>query len=384
MAVLVPRLQTIVAVSAALLLSLASSAAAQSPPAMPFEHDAALDGTPDEIRSGLYAGDPALGDPLLARAEDTYETFAFTVPEGARPASLRAGIAWGDSRVDLDLSLYRLGAGGRPVNPALARSAARRGFAETVDHVPAGGVEPGRYLVIVDNYCSRDADDDPRSADPARTARCGIGEEVPDEDNFTGSVTLGNQGPSVSLTGPDAVPAKQAAAFTAVAEDPDGEVSTYLFDLDGDGTYELDSDGNPEVSTSFPARGTYTVGVQVVDDAGAVATATRTITVGRAVKPPDTREPLSTFRLSRTSFGGARGRRLVVTYRLRERARVSVSLRRGARHVRLIGRGVRRARRYYRIALKPARLRRGRYTVRISVLAASGKRQVEVLSSRRR
>ena len=40
--------------------------------------------------------------------------------------------------------------------------------------------------------------------------------------------------------------------------------------------------------------------------------------------------------------------------------------------------------RYYRIRLRPAHLRRGRYTVRIFVAAASGKRQVAQLSARRR
>ena len=193
-------------------------------------------------------------------------------------------------------------------------------------YAPAGGaVDPGRYLIVVDNYCSRDADEDPRTADPADTADCGVGGAIPDEDDFQGAVTLGNQPPTVTIAGPDAVPARQAATFTAVAADPDGEVTAYLFDLDGDGIHELDSDGNPELSTSFPERGTRTIAVQVVDDAGGVARASKTITVGRRVVPPDTREPLISFRLSRPSFGGASGRRLVVRYRLRERARVDVT-----------------------------------------------------------
>ena len=380
-----PRSRPIAVLAVALLAVLAPGAAGQAEPALTLEHDAARDGTPRELRSGLYAGDPPTGDPLAARPLNSYETFELTVPEGSRHRTLEASIGWADGRLDFDLSVYRLDAAGRPVAPAIARSAVRRRAAELAVYAPpAGAVEPGRYLIVVDNYCTRDADDDPRTANPADRADCGIGADVPDEDDFSGQVTLGNQPPTVTLAGPDTVPAQQEARFTAVASDPDGAVTAYLFDLDGDGTYERDSDGNPEVSTSFPERGTRTIGVQVVDDAGGVATATKTIVVGRRVMPPDLRDPLISFRLNRTSVGGRKQRRLVVSYRLRERARVDVTLRKGARRVRLIARGVRRARRTYRIVLKPAHLRRGRYTIRISVYSASAKRQVEALSSRRR
>ena len=366
----------------ALAALLAPGAAAQSQ--LTLAHDASVDGTPREIRSGLYPGDSATGDPLAARPVNSYETFELVVPEGSRHSTLQASIAWPNAKVDFDLSVYRLDAAGRAVSPAIARSAVRRRPSESATYTPAGAVEPGRYLIVVDNYCTRDADDDPRSADPAKRADCGIGQEVPDEDGFQGTLTLGNQPPAVTIVGPDTVPARQAAGFTAVAADPDGEVTAYLFDLDGDGSYELDSDGTSAVSTNFPQRGTYTIGVQVIDDAGAVAYATKTITVTRPIVPPDTRQPLVSFRLSRPSFGGARERRLVVTYRLRERARVDVTLRKGSRRVRLIARGVRRGRRTYRIVLRPTHLRRGLYSVRISVYAASGKRQIAVLSSRRR
>ena len=53
---------------------------------------------------------------------------------------------------------------------------------------------------MVDNYCSRDADDDPRSPS-GRDRACGIGEEVPDEDAFTGAAALDNQPPAVTSTG---------------------------------------------------------------------------------------------------------------------------------------------------------------------------------------
>jgi hypothetical protein len=294
-------------------------------------------------------------------------------------------ITWADPRIDLDLSVYRLGADGRPVTPAVASSAATGRASETAVYAPfAAPVEPGQYLIVVDNVCSRDLDDDPRSDDPGKTADCGIGEDVPDEDDFSGTATLGNQLPTVRLEGPDSTPAKQNTTFEAVADDPDGEISTYLFDLDGDGVYELDSDGISKVAAFFPSRGPRTIGVQVLDDSGAAAIATKTIRVTRAVKTASDRPPIVSFAVNRPSFGGRALRSLVVSYRLREKSRVEVKLRRRGKLVRVIGRGVRRAKRTYRIVLRPSHLRRGMYTVRIAVAAASGKKQVEQRSSRRR
>lgn len=377
-----PRLSVAVLL---LLLAVVPVAGAQDALTRTIAHDGSLDGTPGEIHSGLYAGDPAFGDPLAGRFAGTYETFEVTVPEGTRHSRLEAGIGWKDKRIDLDLYVYRVNAAGRPYAPAVARSVAKGVATERASYAPPGAtVEPGRYLVVVDNVCSRDADDDPRSSDPSKRANCGIGPEVPDEDDFEGTVTLGNQAPTVTLTGPATVRAKETATFRAQASDADGTISTYLFDFNSDGTYELDSDGNPEASTIFPARGPRTIGVQVLDDRGAAAFATLAVNVARPASKPDTRPPLSAFRLNRTSFGGAAKRALVVTYRLRGKARVELKLRRGNRLVRVIGRGVRKGDRYYRIRLKPAHLRRGRYTVQIFVAAASGKRQVAQLSARRR
>jgi hypothetical protein len=369
----VPRLTLAVILS---LLALAAVAAAQDSPTTTLKHDESRDGTAREVRSGLYQGDaPGTTDPIAARPQNTYEMFEVVVPDGSRHSRLDAGIGWKDERIDLDLSVYRVDATGRAVAPPVARSASKSSDTERAVYAPSGAtVEPGRYLVVVDNFCSHDAE----------APGCTIGANIPDEDDFEGTVTLGNQAPSVTLSGPASVHAKESATFRATASDADGTISTYLFDLDGDGTYELDSDGIPEVTSAFVTRGRRTIGVQVLDDSGAAAFATHEVRVTRAL---DTRPPINTFRLSRTSFGGAAKRPLTITYQLREKARVEVKLRRGAgagKLVRLIERGVRRANRYHRIRLRPAHLRRGRYVVRIFVRAASGKRQVAQLAARRR
>ena len=376
-----PRLILAVLLS---LFAVAAVAGAQGAPTQKIAHDGTRDGTADEIRSGGYPGDPAgETDPLAARQPNSYETFAVSVAEGTRHSRLEASIGWQDDRVDLDLSIYRANAAGRPAAPALARSTAKRSSSERATYAPAGeAVEPGRYVVVVDNVCSHASDPQPPGAGP-----CTAPDTIPDEDDFEGTVTLGNQAPQVTLTGPASVRAKETATFRATASDADGTIAAYLFDLDGNGTYELDSDGMSEVSTVFPTRGPRTIGVQVLDDSGAAAFATFAVNVARAARKPDTRPPLWTFRLNRKSFGGAKERSLVVTYRLREKARVEVKLRRGARTgklVRLIERGVRKAKRYHRIRLRPSHLKKGRYVVRIFVRAASGKRQVAQLSARRR
>ncbi|HET8952302.1 MAG TPA: PKD domain-containing protein [Solirubrobacteraceae bacterium] len=376
-----PRL----ALAVLLVLAVAAVAGAQSLPTQKFAHDGTRDGTATEIHSGFWNGDPPSGDPLAARYANTYETFQVLVPDGTRHSRLESSIGWNEPRIDLDLSIYRLRSDGRPDGPAIARSAAKDRATERAVYAPAGAtVAPGRYLVVVDNVCSRDNDEDPRTPNPADRANCGIGADVPDEDDFEGTVTLGNQAPQVTLTGPTSVPAKENATFRATASDPDGSIATYLFDLDGDGTYELDSDGIPEASATFPTRGRRTIGVQVLDDSGAAAFATWNVNVTR---PIDTRPPLRTFRLSGPTFGGATKRALVITYRLREKARVEVKLRRGAgvgKLVRVIERGVRTRSRYHRIRVQPSHLRRGRYVVRIFVQGASGKRQVAQLAARRR
>ena len=375
----VPHWKPIAVLALALGLPAAAAHGAPLPPT-PIQHDDTR-----QIRSGFYPGDDGTGDPLADRVSGTYETFAFEVPAGTRHGTLTARISWADRRVNLDVYVYRVAADGRPVQPAVARSAATTGSSEAAAYARPDGapVEPGRYLVVVDNFCSRDADTNPRTGLPAA---CGIGPNPPaDEDDFSGTIALGNQLPSVTLLGPDGGAPAQVLTFTAAAEDLDGTIAGYWFDLDGNGTYEYDGQGSPTATTSFENLDTYTVGVQVIDDSGAVAVGSRAVTITEPPAPPrKPRQPLLSFRLNRSTFGGARNRRLLVYYRLRERSRVSLTLRRGARFVRRIGAGVRERRRTYRIALKSAHLRRGVYTVSIAVHSASGKQQAARLSARRR
>jgi hypothetical protein len=359
------------AIAVVVALAPASQAAGQAGPLRTFSHDAGRD-----IRSGLYTGDDgsdANGDALSDRRPGTFETFAVEIPAGTRAHGFTTKIAWADPRVDLDLYVYKATGANRPVGAAVATGVQREGASETASFTTGAPLQPGRYLIVVDNYCSSDAD---------VPGGCGIGEDVPDEDAFSGQADLDNLPPTVTLAGPDAGVTGQELRYTATATDADGTIAGYRFDLDGD---DLDEGSDATANTAavkFDAPGTYVLGVRATDDGGAIGTAMKAITITKAPKPKP-KPPIASVSLKRPTFGGRRDHALVLRYRLRERARVSVVLYRGSKRVRRVSAGVRERRRTYRVIVRPQPLRRGRYTLRLTVEGASGRRQVARLSARR-
>jgi large repetitive protein len=63
-------------------------------------------------------------------------------------------------------------------------------------------------------------------------------------------------------------------------QDSDGSIVSYAWDLDNNGSY--DDAAGPTAGNSWSAAGTYTVGLQVVDNDGAIATDSVTVTVVEA------------------------------------------------------------------------------------------------------
>ena len=371
----------------AFLFALVAPASAQLPPPLfAFEHDASRDGTPNEIVSGFYGGNDDAnrnGDPLDDRRPNSYETFEFTVPEGANAGSFTVHVQWENAQNDLDVYVYRKRPDGSIVPRNIAAAAAFGDNTEDAEYrPPVGNVEADTYLIVVDNWCTSVSDPG------ASPAACGFTTDTPDEDFFSGEVRLGpalvsNPLPSVSLAGPESGSVGQSLTFTATASD-DEPIDNYAFDFDGDGRFEADNLLSSTASHRFERAGFVNVGVRVTDRDGDRAFASRKVvisgpaaTVGAALKP------LQGFKLNRPVFGGRKGRTLVVRYRLRERARVLVSLYRGRQRMRRLSRGSRRASRTFRIVVAPRGLRRATYTVRLSVRTASWKRQRARLSSRR-
>jgi YD repeat-containing protein len=60
---------------------------------------------------------------------------------------------------------------------------------------------------------------------------------------------------------------------------PNGAITKYEWDLDGNGSYETDSGSTPTTSRSYAAAGTINVGLRVTDSANKTATTTNPITV---------------------------------------------------------------------------------------------------------
>jgi YD repeat-containing protein len=97
----------------------------------------------------------------------------------------------------------------------------------------------------------------------------------------TRAVTVQNRAPSASFTAtPNPVPTGTEVNFDAAGStDPDGTVSKYEWDLDGNGSYETDSGTTATTSKSYAGASTPTIGLRVTDELGATATTTRVLTV---------------------------------------------------------------------------------------------------------
>jgi hypothetical protein len=87
---------------------------------------------------------------------------------------------------------------------------------------------------------------------------------------------------SATVPGLDSVLGRNAISFDASgSSDPDGSIAKYLWDLDGNGSFEKTTT-TPKVSRTYTAPGDIAVKVRVVDNANASATATQTLKIHRA------------------------------------------------------------------------------------------------------
>jgi YD repeat-containing protein len=124
-----------------------------------------------------------------------------------------------------------------------------------------------------------------------------VGLRVTDDQGATGTttktVTIQDRAPVASFTTSPA----SGAVGTPVSfdgsgsSDPDGTITKYEWDLDGNGSYETDTGSSPSASKTYAKAGEYTVGLRVTDDDGVTATTTRTVTVGGAYYGAVTQTP---------------------------------------------------------------------------------------------
>jgi YD repeat-containing protein len=97
-----------------------------------------------------------------------------------------------------------------------------------------------------------------------------------------------NQAPTASfLVAPNPAKTNVDVGFSAAAsKDPDGTITKYEWDFDGNGTFEVNNAGNPLIAHKFPTAGVFKVALRVTDNAGATATTTVDVIVTSSrVKP---------------------------------------------------------------------------------------------------
>ncbi len=113
-----------------------------------------------------------------------------------------------------------------------------------------------------------------------------VGLRVTDNNGATATTTRvltvkANQLPTASFTVSPS-PATVGTTVTvdaSASKDPDGTIAKYEWDLDGNGTYELDTGTTPSAIKNFSTPGNVTIGLRVTDSSGGTATTTRALTV---------------------------------------------------------------------------------------------------------
>jgi YD repeat-containing protein len=95
-----------------------------------------------------------------------------------------------------------------------------------------------------------------------------------------------NRRPVAAFTAtPNPVKAGSTVTFNgAGSSDPDGTITKYQWDLDGNGSYETDTGSNPQTTKVYASASTVDVRLRVTDNGGGTDTEVKTVTVGNS--PP--------------------------------------------------------------------------------------------------
>ena len=109
---------------------------------------------------------------------------------------------------------------------------------------------------------------------------------------FTLTPNPANAGATVSFNG-------------STSSDPDGTIAKYEWDLDGNGSYETDTNTTPTTSRSYTSGGTVNVGLRVTDNRGATATVTHALTINGAPTASFTVSPNPAQTRGTVTFNGS-------------------------------------------------------------------------------
>jgi uncharacterized protein (DUF2141 family) len=242
--------------AAALLLALPASALAKQTADLTFKSNGSA------AQPGAVVG---LGAP------GTYQDFPFTIAPDDADGSVSIAVNWTNQFDDWDLYVYRKNSSGGLDQVGSSAGGPPSTQEATVITGTSGPVEPGSYVIRVQNYAATSAD-------------------------FTGFAkfspfTPANQLPIAALAAPASAGAGQQITLDASgSHDPDGRIVNYAWDLDGDGSMETDGHDSQTLTHAF-GRGVHHVTVRVTDDKGARAFANATIDVGNAGSQGKTSAP---------------------------------------------------------------------------------------------
>jgi PKD repeat protein len=92
--------------------------------------------------------------------------------------------------------------------------------------------------------------------------------------------------PTFTITPAKPIQGQNTTLDASASTDTNGTITDYKWDIDGSGSYAMDTGTTPTLSGAAPAAGTFPVGLQTTDSNGVTARTTRTVTVTNA--PPAT------------------------------------------------------------------------------------------------
>jgi hypothetical protein len=195
-------------------------------------------------------------------ADGTFEDIPFTIAPDDADGQVAIEVHWANQFDDFDLYVYRKNStGGLDQVGSSAGGPPSTSEATTISQQGTDPVPPGQYVIRVQNYAAS-------SPDFAGVAK------------FS-EFKVPNQRPTAKLKAPStAVAGKPVKLDASGSKDPDGTIAHYAWDLNGDGAVEIDGGSTPTLKHKFTA-GVHHVAVQVTDDKGRRAYATRTIRVSK-------------------------------------------------------------------------------------------------------
>lgn len=194
----------------------------------------------------------------------TFENFPFTIANDEADGDISVHLEWSNPADDWDLYLYRKGPGGELETVGSSAGGAPSTEENAVAQSQGVSLTPGQYVIQVQNYAA---------AAPSFNGTANFGVFTPP-----------NEIPLAKLSAPSTVKSgKKVRLDASASHDPDGSIANYAFDLNGDGSMEVNNGNNPVLSRKLTA-GTHYVAVRVTDNKGLRAFANRTIVVRKAKK----------------------------------------------------------------------------------------------------